>query len=170
MHRARAPRVVLVGLGAALAAALQSSPAMAEPAAPAATATEPAPTNDWLAPTIVMGVGAILATTGIVYFLTANQHYPDSCSETTKLCSADYYHALGITDADGAGWRVALDRQKQDDYERHHRIGFGLAVSGAAVTAGGLAWLLLARPISPKTAIAPWVDVGRGGVTLRGSF
>ncbi len=117
-----------------------------------------------------MGVGAVLATSGIVYYLTANQHYPDSCSPSTQVCTTNYYHSIGITDAQGAGWRVALDRDKQDEYNRHHRIGFGLTVMGATGMAAGLVWLLLAKPSRPSTAITPWVDVGRGGLMLRSTF
>ncbi len=111
-------------------------------------------------PLVVAGLGAAAVVTGGVLLAIGLTKVPDSCSMSTRECTAP----PGDPSFNDAHRGVSMAN-----------IGVAVGIGGAVALAGGLIWYA-AQPTKPRTESAavklvqPWTARGAGGVALGGRF
>lgn len=112
------------------------------------------------APLLIAGLGAVAMVTGGVLIGVGLSKVPDSCSMSTKECTAP----IGDPSFNDAHRGVSMAN-----------LGVGLGIGGAALLAGGLIWYAVQPTTQHSDAAAarfvhPWLGRGSGGVALSSSF
>lgn len=127
--------------------------------------------NRSVGPWIVMGLGAAAIATGAVLHLTSE--YPPNCDPDSNggICArTPAENALPEGEAEAA---LQKDRDDATSTRTKKVLGTMFVAGGAVTLVAGAVWLFIGIDRSSRSSramIAPWYDVGSGGLMLRSRF